>query len=358
MDQVSYWNRVAEEKTFTLPVSDDLMKKLFKPSSCILEIGCGQGRILKQLQKEGFINLHGIDSAEKMVALAHENVPTATVQVTEGTTIPYENDYFDAILLVAVLTCITDDGIQYSLIKEAERVLKPGGIIYVQDYLVNDDKRNRIRYKDGKKRFGTYGVFELEEGALLRHHSRRHIKDLLGEFRTLFFDKALYRTMNGNESRGFRFVGTKRDPQPQGEIIFESSKFWQLVPGLVGAVFLWMVMSTLNITFNVFSMGILQLLLLLPVWLVIGAGIGCVTKRKLVKISPTTITGPGEAEWPTIIRLDELDVKRTLHRSAFERLNGIYRIWSTSDDYIELSIIYFSYFQITAILGLLDLRKH
>lgn len=38
------------------------------------------------------------------------------------------------IILFAVLTCITEDEKQNALINEIKRVLKPGGIIYINDF--------------------------------------------------------------------------------------------------------------------------------------------------------------------------------------------------------------------------------
>lgn len=113
------------------------------------------------------------------------------------------------VILFAVLTSIIDNREQSSLINEINRVLKHDGIIYINDFLLNTDTRNRDRYKTFKDKYGTYGVFELPEGAILRHHDPLHIQNLVKLFHTIKFDRITFKTMNGHLSNGFIFMGRK-----------------------------------------------------------------------------------------------------------------------------------------------------
>jgi hypothetical protein len=87
--------------------------------------------------------------------------------------------------------------------------LKPGGIVYIGDFLLNSDERNLERYKEFSERFG-YGVFVLEDGGILRHHSEEWIKELTSGFEMLEFLKTTHTTMNGHISNGFYLVARKR----------------------------------------------------------------------------------------------------------------------------------------------------
>lgn len=85
-------------------------------------------------------------------------------------------------------------------------MLKPNSYIYVNDFFLNYDERNLIRYDKYKEKY-IYGVFELEEGAILRHHDPGYIKLLLTKFEKCEMESVVYTTMNGNKSNGFYFIG-------------------------------------------------------------------------------------------------------------------------------------------------------
>ena len=92
----------------------------------------------------------------------------------------------DAVLLFAALTCIRSDEEQAALVGEISRVLKPGGVLY-----------------------GTYGVFELPEGAVCRHHSEEYIFRLLDGFAKKEYAPITFTTMNGHRADGFYYIGQK-----------------------------------------------------------------------------------------------------------------------------------------------------
>jgi ubiquinone/menaquinone biosynthesis C-methylase UbiE len=106
-----------------------------------------------------------------------------------------------------VLTCIRNNDEQKALISEIRRVLKKDGILYMNDFLLNTDERNVTRYKKFQEKYGNYGVFELPEGAVCRHHSEDWVKELLADFNTLQYEHLTFTTMNGHISNGFYFIG-------------------------------------------------------------------------------------------------------------------------------------------------------
>lgn len=120
-----------------------------------------------------------------------------------------ENESVDAVTLCAVLTCIADNEGQIKLLEEVRRVLKPGGYLYVNDFLLNEDERNRERYAKFQEKYGNYGVFELPEGAVVRHHLMEWVRDSLAAFESVVLEETEYVTMNGNRSKGYYFLGRK-----------------------------------------------------------------------------------------------------------------------------------------------------
>jgi len=209
MQQKVYWNKAAKEKKFTVPVSVELIKKYGGADCAILDFGCGYGRILEELKRNGFSNLAGVDIAENMIEIAKANLPGADLKVNAGVNIPYEDKRFDVVIVAAVLTCISDNEEQKKLIAEVKRVLRIGGIIYLCDFIINEDQRNISRYEKYKEKHGVYGIFEIEGGAVLRHHSLDWVDELVRPFEKVLLEEKIFTTMNNHTSNGFWFIGRK-----------------------------------------------------------------------------------------------------------------------------------------------------
>jgi len=218
--QVNYWDRVAHEKRFSHPLRVEWLERYLKnPRAAILDYGCGYGRTLAELSVAGYENPFGVDFSEAMLARARvailrtnelqTNSLSPGLARNDGHSLPFKNDSFDAVLLFAVLTCIPDNNEQRYLLAEVERVLRPGGLLYVSDVLINNDQRNRERYDRDAERFGCYGVFELPEGVVVRHHEREWIDELTSPFQQLEFEPFTVTTMNGNASAAFQYLGRK-----------------------------------------------------------------------------------------------------------------------------------------------------
>lgn len=207
--QVSYWDHVANEKRFSHPLKLEWLARYSQPDACILDYGCGYGRTLAELSQAGFENLVGVDSSNAMLARARATVARPALLRNDENSIPFRDDSFDAVLLFAVLTCIPDGDKQRSLMSELERVLRPGGLLYLSDVLVNTDQRNRERYVRDAEKFNCYGVFELPEGVVVRHHTSEWIAEITMTFQQLEYEAFTVTTMNGNASAAFQFLGRK-----------------------------------------------------------------------------------------------------------------------------------------------------
>lgn len=206
-NQKEYWNKAAANKEFTTPFQIDLFSEFVQEEDKILDVGCGYGRTLNELYSKGYKNLCGIDFSNKMIERGRKQFPWLNLKINEDKKIPYEDNNFDSIILFAVLTCIVSDDEQIFLINEIKRVLKPNGILYMNDFLLNTDERNVKRYKLYKDKYDKYGVFELPEGAVLRHHDLNWIKSIISDFNTIKLETVTYITMNGNKSNGFVYLG-------------------------------------------------------------------------------------------------------------------------------------------------------
>ncbi len=205
--QKEYWESVSQKKNFTTPFQADEFEKNVKKDGFVLDIGCGYGRTLNELHQLGYSNLLGMDFSQGMVERGHRTYPYLNLKVMQEGKIDMADSSVDAVILFAVLTCISNNAEQLKLVREIHRVLKPGGVIYVNDFLLNQDQRNLDRYDKYQERYGTYGVFELPEGAVLRHHDESWIRELLSDFQEISFRHLTFTTMNGHTSNGFYFLG-------------------------------------------------------------------------------------------------------------------------------------------------------
>jgi ubiquinone/menaquinone biosynthesis C-methylase UbiE len=100
----------------------------------VLDIGCGAGRHVIYLAGHGFW-VSGLDSSDEAMkmnrdALKKMNLKTELVVASMYEKLPYPDKNFDAIVCTKALNHNTLENIR-GAIKEMERVLRPGGIIFI-----------------------------------------------------------------------------------------------------------------------------------------------------------------------------------------------------------------------------------
>ncbi|WP_051249670.1 class I SAM-dependent methyltransferase [Maridesulfovibrio zosterae] len=206
---IKYWEEKGARKDFSTPFQIELFNSHVDKSAEILDVGCGYGRIMSLLHKSGFENIKGVEPSDSLRKRGREYDSSLDLRELKDNQISFTDNSFDAALLVAVLTCIPKDEDQTALINEIYRVLRPDGVLYINDFLLNSDERNLKRYAEFEAKYSTFGVFELEGGGVLRHFSPEHIEMLLTNFQTVEYKEVIYTTMNGNKSMGFYYIGRK-----------------------------------------------------------------------------------------------------------------------------------------------------
>lgn len=197
-NNLDFWNRAAGTKQFSHPLDHERLTRALPREAVILDYGCGQGRLSRELVDRGFVNVLGIDSSPEMVRIAGERVPEAGFLSTDGERLPCGDESIDAVLLFAVLTCISSDEAQLKLLAEFKRILRPGGLLLVSDYPLQTDPRNLTRYEEFRHELGGFGRFRLPDGAVLRHHPRDWFGTLLMGFSVEELLEVESKTMNGN----------------------------------------------------------------------------------------------------------------------------------------------------------------
>lgn len=208
-NQTRYWNQVAPSKTFGHPLDWDTLRDLFPSHSRILDYGCGHGRLCGELWNNGFKDVIGVDSSTRMIEIAKQTYPKLDFRMVENSVFPFDNETFDVVLLFTVLTSVPADEEQKAIVSESYRVLRRGGILYVSDLPLQNDKRNRDRYEKFASKYGIFGVFKLPDGGVMRHHEMTWICSLLRQFQEISLKGITVTTMNGHQATGFQYIGRK-----------------------------------------------------------------------------------------------------------------------------------------------------
>jgi 2-polyprenyl-3-methyl-5-hydroxy-6-metoxy-1,4-benzoquinol methylase len=146
----------------------------------VLDLGCGTGRHIVMLARQGFETL-GIDISEKGVSFARQWVAKeglkADLRVGTTTQLPWDDRSIDAIVCHGVLDHMTYEDAQKT-VREVLRVLKPNGLFYVSLISTRESAFGR-----GKEVAPfTFTVPEgAETGAIQRFFEKDHLFDLLGK---------------------------------------------------------------------------------------------------------------------------------------------------------------------------------
>lgn len=195
--QKEYWNKNAYSKKFTTSLDIAQFQKYVAKNALILDVGCGYGRTLADLYGLGYKRLIGVDTSCEMVKRGKNSYPYIDIRLQKGSVIDLPENYVDAIILFGVLCCNPDNNDLKKLIDNVKRVLKPGGYLFVNDFLIGKDLRNSLRYRKFESKYNSFGTFETDDGLVLRHFTEDEISDLLSDFEIVFERKEKIKGMNG-----------------------------------------------------------------------------------------------------------------------------------------------------------------
>ncbi|MCE1254092.1 MAG: methyltransferase domain-containing protein [Anaerolineae bacterium] len=124
------------EGVYTERFKQLLLKEVrFPQGGRVLDVACGNGRLLQRLSLTRSMAGYGVDISERMVANAVRMNPTMVFKTAGCAALPFENDFFDALTVCAAFHHFPD---VTAFAGEARRVLKPGGRLYIADVYYPD----------------------------------------------------------------------------------------------------------------------------------------------------------------------------------------------------------------------------
>ena len=96
----------------------------------VIDIGCGTGTILKTLSEMERIEGHGIDVEPEMLKVAEAKCGNMDIRECSCEDTPYEDNSFDVITACMAYHHFPDKD---AFAKEASRIMKPNGTLYIAD---------------------------------------------------------------------------------------------------------------------------------------------------------------------------------------------------------------------------------
>jgi SAM-dependent methyltransferase len=144
---------------------DQLLRGRFDRRTRVLDAGCGEGRNLVYLMKQGFM-CFGIDQNPSAIALLRGRAETMTSPspaqnfvVGDLERLPWPDASMDAVISSAVLHFVADEDQFGRSVEELWRVLAPGGLFFARlasniglEHQIGTGGR-RARLPDGSERF-------------------------------------------------------------------------------------------------------------------------------------------------------------------------------------------------------------
>ena len=183
------WDRIFEKGEFTILYPHPEVVKFVstlkkRKARRILDLGCGAGRHLILLAKEGF-DVYGVDISEVALKIARNKLESlglkAELKRCSMEEIKYPSEFFDAVVCINVIYHTTREGMLKAL-GEIRRVLKRGGIA-----LTTFISKRSWKYGLGEEvEKDTFIQSEGSEMGVLHHYiDRAELEDMLSDFRIL-----------------------------------------------------------------------------------------------------------------------------------------------------------------------------
>ena len=180
------WEDEYTRSTWKGPYDVGPMKEYLRQGTPVLDVGCGNGKMLTPLVRAGF-DVVGIDICRSaLLTLAEQKI----VQ-SDARNLPFKDNVFGAAVCYDVLQHLLE-GERQAAVREISRVLAPGGLLFIQVFGKKD-----MRYG------GTLvepDTFRRHSGIIYHYFTEEEIKSALSGFRIITIDSAISKkTFHGEE---------------------------------------------------------------------------------------------------------------------------------------------------------------
>lgn len=153
-------------------VFDQILRGNIEPGMRVLDAGCGYGRNLVHLLREGCEifavdqNSEGVDHVRALAKILAPSLPPENFRVAALESLPFIDAFADVVICSSVLHFARDEQHFLAMVTELWRVLRPGGLFFCRlgsriGMEFEQVRRNIYRVGDGSE------WFLVDEAALL-----------------------------------------------------------------------------------------------------------------------------------------------------------------------------------------------
>jgi ubiquinone/menaquinone biosynthesis C-methylase UbiE len=183
------------------------------PSSRVLDLGCGYGRLSGFFASKGF-EVYGIDLNESAIEEAKRNEKLKGIKfsIQDATNTNFSNDFFEGISSQAVLACMNPCD-RKKMLEESYRILKPKGVIQIAEFGQTDNSDKYLEHEKITGEYGTTIVRDSEGLEKFRSHNFKKVEleelILNARLHILGYENLDFITVHGNKHPGHIFLCQK-----------------------------------------------------------------------------------------------------------------------------------------------------
>lgn len=211
----AFWESSLSSRPSLCDIPAESLIQAIGQEASLADIGCGDGRALLACRRAGHCGVSvGIDWSVSRAKLAQRGCPGSIIIVADARQLPLADGVFDACILAATLTCFVASADIEHVLRETSRVLRPGGVLCLVDFLITLTPRNIVRYVAGVLTLGICGAFWA--GYPFRHYRRQSLLSALHGtgLHVLHVEEKFTLSWTGRAIRGISIIA-KKAPRPR-----------------------------------------------------------------------------------------------------------------------------------------------